>query len=475
MTRVRSRPARLLLPLATVVLAALGLTACHGVLEITADPSLFPAFSRAAVDYVNRCDPAAPTAVTVDAPDGTTVSVDGGEPRSGDFTTEVEQAVGHRFTIEVTSDDTTTTHHVRCLPEDFPAWSVERTGDPQAEFYSAFVPATRDFFAPAYPAIFDTNGVPVWWLAEKTHPVLWNLLSNGHFATIPWDGAMREYDLAGALVRELHTVDGPVDVHDAILLPNGNYVLVTAQTEPCDLTLWGEPAESSCINHVVEELTPEGGVAWSWDTAANIPPTETTPRWRTTARDVHDPWHYNSIEFTGDGFLLSFRHLDAVYKVIQGGTADGTIAWKIGGTPRPESLVVVGDAVFTAGGGFSGQHDARWLPDDVLTLHDNGTGIRAPRALAYRIDEELATATLLEEVSDSRYPTSPCCGSTRRLPDGNWVSGWGGTNAVTEQAPDGTPVFTLTHNGGVYRGLPILPGELDLVALRAGMDTQYPK
>jgi hypothetical protein len=46
---------------------------------------------------------------------------------------------------------------------------------------------------------------------------------------------------------------------------------------------------------------------------------------------------------------------------------------------------------------------------------------------------------------------------------------------VTEQAPDGTPVFTLTHDGRVYRGLPILAGELDLVALRAGMDAQYSK
>jgi hypothetical protein len=171
---------------------------------------------------------------------------------------------------------------------------------------------------------------------------------------------------------------------------------------------------------------------------------------------------------------VGFRHLDAIYKVTQGGADDGTIDWKIGGTPRPESLVV-GDAVFTAGGGFSGQHDARWLPDDVLTLQDNGTGIRSPRALAYRIDEELATATLLEEISDSRYPTSRCCGSSRRLPGGNWVTGWGGTNAVTEHAPDGTPVFTLTHDGSVYRGLPILPGELDDVALRAGMDAQYSK
>jgi hypothetical protein len=36
-------------------------------------------------------------------------------------------------------------------------------------------------------------------------------------------------------------------------------------------------------------------------------------------------------------------------------------------------------------------------------------------------------------------------------------------------------VITITHSGFVYRGLPVVPGQLDAAVLRAGMDKQYSK
>jgi len=225
---------------------------------------------------------------------------------------------------------------------------------------------------------------------------------------------------------------------------------------------------------VIQVLSPTGQLVWSWDTAAHIPVTETTPGWRTTPEPLtglSDPWHWNAVEWTGDGFLLSFRHLDAIFKV---NYPSGTIAWKLGGTARPESLSVVGDPAFTDGsGGFSGQHDARLLPDGTITLHDNGTNPRrAPRAVRYRINTTAKTATLLERITDPGSPNSGCCGSARRLPGGNWVVGWGGTPWVTEQRPDGSRVFRLTSTF-VYRAVPIPYGYTTSSALQAGMDAQY--
>ncbi len=144
------------------------------------------------------------------------------------------------------------------------------------------------------------------------------------------------------------------------------------------------------------------------------------------------------------------------------------------GQTRPESLEVVGDPVFDAGGSFSGQHDARLLGDDIVSLHDNGTGFRAPRAVKYRIDETARTATLLRDLSDPLVPTSACCGSVRVLPTGNYVMGWGGSRTLTEMTAAGERVFLLQIDGaGLYRALPTPPGLLTIDALRAGMDAQF--
>jgi hypothetical protein len=181
-----------------------------------------------------------------------------------------------------------------------------------------------------------------------------------------------------------------------------------------------------------------------------------------------DPFHTNSIEDTGDGLIISFRHLDAVYKIDK---ATGDIVWKLSGASRPESLQLVDDPL----NGTSGQHDARLLSDGTVTIHDNGTNgpgpSRQPRVVRYAIDTVNRTATRVEQVQDGGVTSSQCCGSARRLPSGNWVMGWGGTPLITENRPDGTEVFRLTGTF-VYRGVPILPGDFTASQFRDGMDVQ---
>lgn len=468
-----------------VALLALGLAACVPVkppgeaVTITATPALFPTFQSAVVDYVDRCDAAQPTDVQVTAPDGTTVSVNGSPSASGTFTVAVTQSVGKRFTIDVTTGGATTTHYVRCLPTDFPNWTVEKPGAPQAEFYATAL--VQGFGPPNYSVIFDTNGVPVWWLNRKP-TFLFTPLPNNDFAIVKLSGGMEEYDLNGQMVRSLNTVGADADFHDVLLLPNGDYVMATAQQQPCDLSSWGlGPLPKTCINHVFQELQPPATpgappvVVWSWDTSLHIPVTETTQPWidqqvnTPPTGGAYDPWHFNSVESTGDGFIISFRHTDAIYKIDN--TALGNVTWKLGGTPRPESLQVINDPL----NGTSGQHDARLLDDGSVTMHDNGTNgagpSRPPRSVRYAIDTQAQTATLVDQVSDAEVGSSGCCGSTRRLPSGNWVTGWGGTPQISEYSADGTRVFRLSGTF-VYRGLPLPPGAFTAGQFRAGMDAQ---
>src|SRR3954452_3769007 len=143
-------------------------------------------------------------------------------------------------------------------------------------------------------------------------------------------------------------------------------------------------------------------------------------------------------------------------------------------TINPESLAILGDAVFQSGGHFGGQHDARSSGDGTFTLFDNGSGLgRAPRAVRYRIDATAGTATLMEQFRDTNLtPNSICCGSARRLAGGNWVIGWGGSTTFSEMTARGSRMFSVQQSTGpiVYRAFPVPPGTLDRATLRADMD-----
>jgi hypothetical protein len=446
-----------------------GLTACApGYNMVRTNPGLYPTFQLSVVDYVNRCDPTKPTKVSVEAPRGTTVSIDGQPARRGSFTAKLDQQVNERFTIVVSTDGERTTHHVRCLPRDFPQWEAARSGKPQARFYATVIQDRN--FAPSYPVIFDTNGVPVWW-TERTPTPLLTPISQNRFATTNFGGGMIERKLDGTVTRILNTHGATSDFHDVVRKPNGNYVMATFEVRPCNLAPWGG-GPPRCAFHDFQELTPAGDVVWHWRPESDIPLRETSGKWRSIRGEGGwaDPWHYNSVEWTGDGFIVSFRHMDAVYK-LDYDTKD--VVWKLGGSRRPESLRVIGDPVFDAGGSISGQHDARRRRGGVVTLFDNGslTG-RAPRSVAYKVDEAAMTATRTRRVSDSIAPASPCCGSTRVIPGGNHVTGWGGSRWITENKPNGKQVFRLDATF-VYRGIPLLPGQYNRSELRAGMDAQF--
>jgi hypothetical protein len=451
-------------------------------LQVSTQPSLFPAFKPSVTDYVVRCQPSNQVQVSVSTPEHKEVSVDNGPLRKGSFTQTVSLSEGQSFDITYTARRRkTTTYFIRCLPSDFPAFTATRRGSTQAQWYAV---TPNLFTAPPgvsqqYVAFFDNNGVPEWWArspAADGLPTDAKLLPNGHVAWLKFFGGMEERRLDGSIVRTVNTVSSGADIHDVQLLPNGNYVIGRYFTRTgVDMSSCGGSTSRNLVDFELQELTPSGALVWSWRASDHIPFSEVTAPWESECTTGGgDIYHWNSVEPDGDGYVLSFRHLDAVYRIDR---ATGAIDWKLGGEPRPESLTVVGDPL-SAVSTFGGQHDARVLGDGSLTVHDNGTGRnRPPRAVRYAIDETANTATLLEDVRDPDAPNSFCCGSSRRLPGGNWVSEWGANPYVTEQTGTGARVFKLSFTQGVfsYRAYPVLPGQLSRAALRAGMDAQYPR
>jgi hypothetical protein len=442
------------------------------VLQISANPGLFPSFSPSVTDYVSRCSSSGPVMVSVSAPSGTTVSVDGQPPGSGTFAADVTRDVGQSFTMVVDAGSGPSTYYVRCLPADFPTWTVQTSGPTQAEWYTVAAVNAK------YPAIFDANGVPVWWGQPPAPTAFAQVLPNNDFAWITSSGEADEVGLNGALIHTIQPAGSGTDWHDLLQLPNGDYVIAVDTAVP-NVNLqaaWGAsfPTSATVVDHVIKEIKPDGTVVWSWSAHDHIDVRETDPQWRNAMSGTnYDAYHWNSIEPTPTGYLLSFRHLNAVFSI--DGTT-GNILWKLGGSATPQSLTVLNDPVFTSGGTFGGQHDARMLADGTVTVHDDGSSQgRPPRAVQYQIDTTTTppTATLVDALSDPLISSSFCCGSARKLPGGDWVMGWGGTNTATEMTAGTRPFLLQLGSGFLYRTVPVPPGQLDRATLRAGMDAQY--
>ena len=163
--------------------------------------------------------------------------------------------------------------------------------------------------------------------------------------------------------------------------------------------------------------------------------------------------------------LLSFRHLDAVYKVDR---RSGKIVWKLGGTPTAKSLDVLGDPLGEYP--LGAQHDARFLGDGTISIYDNRSALPEPaRVVRYRIDGASRTARLVDAFGDPRTPISVCCGSARRL-GRSWVVGWGGNSLIGGYDLRGRRLWSLTIDKFTYRANYATANQLTMRRVRRGMD-----
>jgi hypothetical protein len=456
-------------------------------LQIAGDPALYPAFDPAVSDYASRCGASGSLKLTIDAPPGETVSVDGGPPQSGSFESTTQLKAGQGLVATASSAAGSASYHVRCLPADFPVWTAERTGPTQAQWY-LITPHGH------WLSFFDSHGVPVWWKRTKGLAFNATLTRGDHVAWYPLlpqtkfgvkaSIVYEEHRLDGSVVRTLATVGVPTDLHEIQQLPNGHYLLDAYRPRHgVDLSPYGGPAKATVYDAEAQEVTPTGRLVWSWSSHGHIGLGETKRRWPTFIRTqrkfppkyrAYDPVHINSISPDGKGFVISTRHTDAVYKIDK---ATGRIVWKLGGTHTQRSLTIKGDPDYGSTS-FGGQHDARVLPDGTITIYDNGSERdRPPRVLRYRIDAKKRTATLLEHLTDPDVPRSTWGGGTRKMPGGNWATAWGGEPYVTEMTPEGKVVLRLYFppDNDSYRVVPIPFGQISPAKLRAAMDHMHPR
>ena len=452
------------------------------IVAISSSPALYPSFNRHVTDYVVRCGKNG-LRLRVKATQPGAIKLDGRRVPDARLDRRLRRRTGEAATIEAHRGGRDFAYHVRCLPLDFPSWTFRRSGAPQARWYlmtpESIVPR------PSYVAIFDRNGVPVWWMHSNGSAINATLLPHDRIA---W--SVRKYEELSSQSRpfEVHALDGSrvgtivapdilSDWHELRPLPNGDFfILGSTRRDHVDLRPYGGPSDATVLDGVAEELTPTGRVVWSWSSRDHIP-LSASSRWYfyifknsirlPDGRRAYDLVHLNSVEPDGSKVVISSRHTDAVYGVDK---ATGRVEWKLGGTPTAASLHMADGT--SSDRLFGGQHDVRVQPDGTLTVHDNRSlWDQAPRALRIRLELGRRQARVVEHVSAPKL-RSAFMGSARLLPGGDWVVSWGSTPRADEIAPSGKRIlqFNFGFFYGTYRAVPIMPGQLSAAALRAGMD-----
>jgi arylsulfotransferase ASST len=490
--RLLSRPARVrfalrasapLLLLALVVAAWLPVQAMAASPAVTTEPSLRPGFTRAVTDYVVFC-PDRSLTVTVRHPRGATVTVDGrrvSEPR----TVPIEP--GEAVPIRVQKGERTTRHFVRCLPDDFPDWRFRSVGPQTPLWYvRTMVHLQR---GGQFVSIFDHHGVPVWWYrspvgqyVHNAHLIEGNIAyadsNRGGFGVLD-SAAYRIVRPDGTVVRTIQTVGSPTDFHDLQRVGRDYLLFTYAPRDHVDLSPYGGPSDATIVDSVIQRINRRGRLVWSWNSRDHISLDETGRMWPLVLDDprplpdgrmAYDPTHVNAVEPAGDDLIVSLRNTDAVYRIRM---RDSRIRWKLGGTQTPRSLRVVGDPLDYP---LGAQHDPR-LWRGTLTVHDNGSDLeRSPRVVRYAIDMKRRRAILRESIIDPRVTRSFCCGSARKLANGDWVVGWGAQKFAEVLTPQGTLVneFSFVEDDFFsYRTVPYPRSAISAATLRAGMNSLH--
>lgn len=293
----------------------------------------------------------------------------------------------------------------------------------------------RMFMLPANPAyrqprpiILDSAGYLVWYSSRPYRSVT-DFKYDERFGRFTYM-ALKTFTSGGCMVMndQMELVDSlqyqgdvRIDSHEFGMLANGNFVRVGQYDTVMDLsayTFGGVQGSSNTtvIASVVQEIDPSHNLVFQWISTDHIHPAMAYDAYGYNPNG-YDYCHINAVEEDSDGnFLLSFRHLNAIYKIDR---QNGSVIWSMGG--KNPDLILLNDH------GFSGQHDIRRTPEGRLSLFDNGNTDSLKRTRSLLIEEDSAGSAAM--VVWDYQPNPPffagAMGSHQQLPDQDHLIGYG--------------------------------------------------
>lgn len=363
---------------------------------------------------------------------------------------------GDEISVIITDTTGRTAYSVIYLPAGFPKIRTTTYGAGVAEGYVGLTLNTFEQSPlPAYDAIIDRNGVPVYAVPAlgsdldlKQQPdgeitVQRLTQANGLTGT---DVVTLDDQLAESARRHVLTPLTNTDGHDSVRMADGSTILIGYEPNP----------GTGKTDATIQKLDPQGAVTFTWSSASIASETTASSQAQGVAGDYA---HINSVVPSSNGDVIaSFRHLSAVLRiatVAHGAYQPGDIIWRLGGRHSDFTFV---DDPFPAGP--CAQHTASELPSGHIMVFDNGssglcvdpndpTGATITRGETriseYALDTGAGTATLVWNYAPpSTYALF--AGSARRLGNGNTLIGWADDRDVlaTEVSADRQVLWDAT-------------------------------
>ena len=389
---------------------------------------------------------------------------------------------------------------ITCVPTTIPKFGIVNS-KPTSKYYSLtdslLLNNNLSEIYDSSAVLRDSQGTPIWWISTKS-PALreenYNFVSdpkliNNNTQVLFYaskdvlrgysDGEYLVYDLKQSkIVKKYYgTLDengnGNLDQHDLIIRSDGTAVgLRYSVKNDIDLSEIGIAKGTPVVDGEIVILNSDGSQNKAISMLEIIDPKEIDLgilKYYGVVAPPYDLVHLNSVELDGDSVIVSSRNLDAVHKI---NLQTGQIVWRLGGFNHTKYDLKLKSAFalhkqrtgldrYTIM--FSSQHDARKISADVLSIFGNGTyANRNPKVLEFKINEDKLEAEIIRIYASTFQDKSNCCGSARRLENGEWLVNWGGDFRFSGKIPS---VISTINDANLESNILINP--LGLINYRA--------
>lgn len=235
------------------------------------------------------------------------------------------------------------------------------------------------------------------------------------------------------------------DIHEFLITPRNTALFLSTKSIPMDLTPYGGPADGFVQNFAIQEVDIKTNkLLFFWSALDHIPLTESFEPASSAVQsgNIWDAYHLNSISLTDDpdNILVSSRNAWTIYKINK---PSKNILWRLGG--KNSTFIIA------SGAEFSWQHDARFLPNNLISMFDdNSDGMSPPGPSSHGLILQLNFVTMTASVYRTYFHdpniTVASQGNLQSLPNGNKFVGWGQSAYYSEFSEAGNTEATPSVN-----------------------------
>lgn len=257
------------------------------------------------------------------------------------------------------------------------------------------------------------------------------------------------------------------DVHEFLITPQGDALFLATKVEKANLTPYGGVKDGSFVDFEIQEINLRtGNLVFAWDVAKHIPLGVSIVPAPTSANQVWDAYHLNSLDQAQNGaILVSSRDAWSVFEIsnpaLRGG---GQVLWQLGGKPQARwpQFSVTNDITGPYDSAFQWQHDAQFqrlagasppgqleisLFDDACCESPYSEPFSPAQGEILNLNFNTMTASVLKTYPHDPplYPNSQ--GDVEALSNGDEFLGWGAESYYSEYTQSGTVLYDVLMPG----------------------------